>query len=148
MKIERKDGQMDRRKFVLNAGLWVGAATLAVAGCSHSQSSTAPSPTPSTPQPNPPTSTSDYGRFVMGGFAGINGTLEQVLQAAQLNPVINNAGLMIALNGRNAQLAGSATRAGYIFSVRGAWFGNSIRELQMRIGDSWDLFDWNGKNPT
>lgn len=115
----------------------IAIATLTVGACARS--------IPTEPSiPELPSSL--YGNLYKSGFAGIEGTLAQVLAAARLNPDINNVGLMTALDGR-LPLLPSTGNPGYLFHVRGIWFGNGIREIALKPGEQWDLFDWNGKNP-
>ncbi|HYC79468.1 MAG TPA: hypothetical protein VEC17_00385, partial [Candidatus Binatia bacterium] len=62
----------------------------------------------------------------------------------------NNVGLLVRLNGREAPLPAGANpnNGGYVVHVNGKWIGSgSAREILLSRGDTWDLFDWNGRNP-
>jgi hypothetical protein len=139
--------QVSRRKFGIAFGVTaVGAAVSMACG----QSPTQPTVVVGAQQPTSPllpSPSSLYGTHYMDSRAGVDGTLEQILSMARLDPIINSQGLLVRLNGRDPQWVPGMNLRGYLFHVRGTWFGNNVREIHLNARDPWVAFDWNGRSP-
>ncbi len=156
--------EVSRRKFVVSA-----AATIvtAVTACGVSPEnndvlggpspltlpSTQPTATTNT-TPVPPTPTqSNFGNFYKSVFAGVSGSVVEVLRASQLDPEVNPSnGLLVAINGRrapepaNAQYETNVRNGFYFFLVNGERVGNAARDAQVNVKDTIEFYDWNGKS--
>lgn len=108
---------------------------------------------PVTATPTPSNLTSMYGTLYRTGFAGIEGTLEQVLTASGYRPTISGNLIThldgrpapeIFINGRRLNDELGNARRGYFFYIRGERLGNSVASTRLAPRDQWHAFDWNG----